>query len=161
MIKKGKARDHSDALKSKSMPLRISKTRRVSQPRAVKSVEALTSSRKSEPIAVVGVGCRFAPDVRSAEGFWEVLCARSLLGTQRCHAEVSALACHKDEDLYDNMQIQRFLDDTRFDAGFFGLGEVITRPNSKRVDSHMFRLWTHRSGSSLRLRSKRWKTVCR
>jgi acyl transferase domain-containing protein/NADPH:quinone reductase-like Zn-dependent oxidoreductase/SAM-dependent methyltransferase len=35
-------------------------------------VEELESA-KSEPIAVVGMGCRFAPDIDSPEAFWELL----------------------------------------------------------------------------------------
>ena len=36
----------------------------------------MSSRQRSEPVAIVGIGCRFPGGIRSAREFWQFLCAR-------------------------------------------------------------------------------------
>ncbi len=80
--------------------------------------------RKREPIAIVGIGCRYPGDVRSAEDLWELVCAgrdaTSDFPTDRGW-DIEGIY-HPDPDHRGTTYVNRggFLHDAAlFDAGFF------------------------------------------
>ena len=91
----------------------------------VRPPSAPRESTATEPIAIVGIGCRLPGGVRSPQGFWELLReGRDAIG------EVPAsrwdLARHYDPDplrpLHQHVRHGGFLDDIdQFDAAFFGV----------------------------------------
>ncbi|KAJ2974958.1 hypothetical protein NQ176_g5785 [Zarea fungicola] len=80
---------------------------------------------KHDPIAIVGIGCRFPGDITSAKGFWDALC-RGLVQTGDIPAERfdSSSFCDQDPRKYGSIKSNKggFLRDiTAFDADFFGI----------------------------------------
>ncbi len=82
-------------------------------------------SRLAEPIAIVGIGCRYPGGVKSPEDLWELVAtggdAISDLPSDRCW-DLEALSGREPGDPAEELQ-GGFVDAAVFDAEFFGISE--------------------------------------
>ncbi|MEU5695465.1 type I polyketide synthase [Actinosynnema sp. NPDC020468] len=80
---------------------------------------------RREPVAVIGMGCRFPGDVDSPEGLWELLAAgRSAVSALPTDRRWSPDVHHPDRETPHTTHVRHggFLrDPAGFDAGFFGI----------------------------------------
>ena len=96
-------------------------------PKAAGAATNASASRSfaSEPIAIVGMGCRLPGGVRSPSDYWKLLCAAES-GIREVPSERWDIADYLDEDLAAPGKMTTrwggFLDDVaNFDADFFGI----------------------------------------
>ena len=100
---------------------------------------AARDAARREPIAIVGIGCRFPGGANTPDAFWELLRdgvdAVREMPAGRWNADAFY---HPDPDAPGKTYVRQgaFLDDVRgFDAEFFGIGPPFTRRspyNAKR-----------------------------
>lgn len=86
----------------------------------------ITKGQADEPIAIVGMACRFPGERHNLAGFWDLLAeGRSAVSTAEGRSSFDALESELTNDLLETVRRGAFLSDIdRFDAEFFQIAPV-------------------------------------